>query len=95
MLGYLILALLAAALGFVLFSPRLKGFRTQIFGYLTVAVGSLTASSQQIMAGALASDANDRLSHALNESDAVAPAVSPPSAITPPQTARRATANKY
>lgn len=48
MLGYIILGLLVVAIGFVLFSPRLKGFRTQVFGYLTVAFGAIVPLLSQI-----------------------------------------------
>ena len=40
-LGWFLLLALIAALGFILFSPMLKGWRTQIFGYLTMGVGGL------------------------------------------------------
>ncbi len=40
-LGYFSLLALLAAIGFILFSPMLKGWRTQIFGYLTIGAGSL------------------------------------------------------
>ena len=40
-LGYFLVLSLIAALGFILFSPMLKGWRTQIFGYLTIAAGGL------------------------------------------------------
>jgi hypothetical protein len=40
-LGYVLLLALAAALGVILFSPLLKGWRTQIFGYATIGAGSL------------------------------------------------------
>lgn len=39
--GFFLLLALIAALGLILFSPLLKGWRTQIFGYLTMGVGSL------------------------------------------------------
>jgi hypothetical protein len=40
-LGLFLLLALIAALGFILFSPMLKGWRTQIFGYLTIGAGGL------------------------------------------------------
>ena len=40
-LGYILLLALVAALGSILFSPMLKGWRTQIFGYLTLGAGTL------------------------------------------------------
>src|SRR4029450_8179255 len=40
-LGYILLLALVAAIGFILFSPMLKGWRTQIFGYLTMGAGAL------------------------------------------------------
>ena len=40
-LGLFLLLALAAALGFMLFSPLLKGWRTQIFSYLTIGAGGL------------------------------------------------------
>ncbi|HUQ36785.1 MAG TPA: hypothetical protein VM144_10470 [Aestuariivirga sp.] len=40
-LGYFLVLALIVALGFILFSPMLKGWRTQIFGYLTMGVGGL------------------------------------------------------
>ena len=40
-LGYILLLALVAALGFILFSPMLKGWRTQIFGYVTLGAGGL------------------------------------------------------
>ena len=40
-LGLFLLLALIAALGFILFSPLLKGWRTQIFGYLTIGAGGL------------------------------------------------------
>jgi len=40
-LGYFLMLALVAAIGFILFSPMLKGWRTQIFGYLTIGAGSL------------------------------------------------------
>jgi hypothetical protein len=40
-LGYVLLLAIVAALGFTLFSPMLKGWRTQIFGYVTVSAGAL------------------------------------------------------
>jgi hypothetical protein len=40
-LGYFLLLALIVAIGFILFSPMLKGWRTQIFGYLTMGVGGL------------------------------------------------------
>jgi hypothetical protein len=49
MLGYILLFALVAALGFILFSPLLKGFRTQIFGYLTVGLGSLLPLAGQVI----------------------------------------------
>ena len=39
MTGYIILGLLAVAVGVVLFSPWLKGFRTQIAAALTAFIG--------------------------------------------------------
>ncbi|MEQ1519710.1 MAG: hypothetical protein ABL936_00395 [Aestuariivirga sp.] len=48
MLGYLILGLLLVAVAFVLFSPWLKGFRTQIFGGLTVSFGAIVPLLTQI-----------------------------------------------
>jgi hypothetical protein len=39
--GLFLLLALAAALGVILFSPILKGWRTQIFGYATVGAGGL------------------------------------------------------
>jgi MFS family permease len=39
-LGYVLLLALVAALGVILFSPMLKGWRTQIFGYLTMGAGA-------------------------------------------------------
>lgn len=39
-LGYVLLLALVAVLGVILFSPLLKGWRTQIFGYLTMAAGA-------------------------------------------------------
>lgn len=41
MLGYLIAAVVIAIIAFVLFSPWLKGIRTNIAGYLTVIGGAL------------------------------------------------------
>jgi hypothetical protein len=38
-LGLFLLLALVTALGFILFSPMLKGWRTQIFGYLTIGAG--------------------------------------------------------
>lgn len=38
-LGYILLLALVAAFGFILFSPMLKGWRTQIFGYVTMGAG--------------------------------------------------------
>jgi hypothetical protein len=40
-LGWFLLLALIAALGLILFSPLLKGWRTQIFGYLTIGAGGL------------------------------------------------------
>ena len=40
-LGLFLLLALIAALGFILFSPMLKGWRTQVFGYLTIGAGGL------------------------------------------------------
>jgi nitrate reductase NapE component len=40
-LGYMLLLALVAAFGFILFSPMLKGWRTQIFGYVTMGAGAL------------------------------------------------------
>jgi hypothetical protein len=40
-LGYILVLALVAALGFVLFSPPLKGWRTQIYGYVTIIAGAL------------------------------------------------------
>ncbi len=40
-LGLFLLLALIGALGFILFSPLLKGWRTQIFGYLTIGAGGL------------------------------------------------------
>ena len=48
MTGYIILGLLAVAVGVVLFSPWLKGFRTQIFGALTVIWGAAVPLLTQI-----------------------------------------------
>lgn len=48
MTGYIILGLLIVALGFVLFSPALKGFRTQLFGALTVLWGAIIPLLTQI-----------------------------------------------
>ena len=48
MLGYVILGLLLVAVAFVLFSPGLKGFRTQIFGALTVIWGAVVPLLTQI-----------------------------------------------
>lgn len=48
MTGYIILGLLFIALAFVLFSPMLKGFRTQIFGALTVIWGAAVPLLSQI-----------------------------------------------
>ena len=39
-LGLFLLLALAAALGFILFSAMFKGWRTQIFGYLTMGAGA-------------------------------------------------------
>jgi hypothetical protein len=39
-LGYFLLLTLVAAFGFILFSPMLKGWRTQIFGYVTMGAGA-------------------------------------------------------
>lgn len=41
MLGFIILGLIAVVVGFVLFSPWLKGFRTQIAAALTATVGGV------------------------------------------------------
>ena len=49
MLGYIILGLLLVAVAFVLFSPMLKGFRTQIFGYLTVAFGAVVPLAGEVI----------------------------------------------
>jgi len=49
MIGYIILGLLFVALAFILFSPALKGFRTQIFGYLTVAIGAVLPLGGQVV----------------------------------------------
>ncbi len=43
-LGLFLLLSLIAALGFILFSPMLKGWRTQVFGYLTIGAGGLVAA---------------------------------------------------
>jgi preprotein translocase subunit Sss1 len=40
-LGYFLVLALITAIGFILFSPMLKGWRTQIFGYLTIGAGGL------------------------------------------------------
>ena len=48
MLGYIILGLLAVVLAFVLLSPWLKGWRTQIFGSMTVIWGALVPLLTQI-----------------------------------------------
>ena len=40
-LGYIMLLALLTAIGFILFSPMLKGWRTQIFGYVTIAAGAV------------------------------------------------------
>jgi hypothetical protein len=40
-LGLFLLLALVTALGFILFSPMLKGWRAQIFGYLTIGAGGL------------------------------------------------------
>lgn len=40
-LGYMLLLAPVAAFGFILFSPMLKGWRTQIFGYVTMGAGAL------------------------------------------------------
>ena len=37
--GYILLLALVTALAFILFSPMLKGWRTQIFGYVTMGAG--------------------------------------------------------
>ena len=37
--GYILLLALIMALGVILFSPMLKGWRTQIFGYVTMGAG--------------------------------------------------------
>ncbi len=39
-LGYFLVPALIMVLGVILFSPMLKGWRTQIFGYLTVGAGA-------------------------------------------------------
>ena len=39
-LGYFLVPALIMALAVILFSPMLKGWRTQIFGYLTVGAGA-------------------------------------------------------
>ena len=39
--GYILLLALITAIGVILFSPILKGWRTQIFGYITVGAGAL------------------------------------------------------
>lgn len=39
-LGYFLLLALVGAFGFILFSPMLKGWRTQIFGYFTMGAGA-------------------------------------------------------
>jgi hypothetical protein len=41
-LGLFLLLALTGGLGFILFSPLLKGWRTQIFGYLTIGAGGLS-----------------------------------------------------
>lgn len=41
MVGYIILGLLLLVVGFVLFSPWLKGFRTQIAAALTAIIGGV------------------------------------------------------
>lgn len=48
MTGYIILGLLLVAFAFVLFSSWLKGFRTQIFGALTVIWGAAVPLLTQI-----------------------------------------------
>ena len=40
-LGYFLVVALITATSFILFSPMLKGWRTQIFGYLTIGAGGL------------------------------------------------------
>lgn len=48
MIGYIILGLLIIAAAFVLFSSKLKGLRTQIFGAMTVIWGAVVPLLSQI-----------------------------------------------
>jgi hypothetical protein len=48
-IGYFLLLALFAAVGFILFSPMLKGWRTQIFGYFTMAAGALLPLAGEVV----------------------------------------------
>ena len=49
MLGFIILGLLLVAVAFVLFSPWLKGFRTLVYGYLTIIIGAVLPLAGEIV----------------------------------------------
>lgn len=46
---WLALIIVLAIAGFILFSPWLKGYRTQIAGYLTAAFGAVVPALTEIM----------------------------------------------
>lgn len=47
-MGYLILLLALVALGFFLFHPAMKGYRTQVFGYVVGIGGAVVPLATQI-----------------------------------------------
>lgn len=49
MLGYILGAMLLAAIGFILFSPMLKGYRTQIWSWLVAMAGAAVPFLTQIV----------------------------------------------
>ena len=49
MIGFIFLVVVLAAVAYLLLSEKLKGFRTQIFGYATVALGSVVPLAGQVV----------------------------------------------
>lgn len=49
MIGFIFLIAVVAGMAYLLLSKKLKGFRTQIFGYATVALGSVVPLAGQVV----------------------------------------------
>ena len=53
MLGFIVFIILLAVIGYVVFSPRFTGYRTQIAAYITATIGGVLPMLHDFLAPAL------------------------------------------